>query len=191
MRGAGRVPAEPDFTQVREQRENLFSAADVESILLEKGWMDAGAERSEALAAWAQRAAQLLGPHAGDAAALADLLGLIFHYDAAAILREPESYAVLARKGAREVIRELALAVLEGPLLDSDGFKSIIARVKANLHYGSRELFLPLRLALAGRAGGGELDRVVLLIDAAAAIAALAAVKDTRTRMLEFCVALD
>jgi hypothetical protein len=178
-------------TQPLEPRTNPFTSADVESILLEKGWLRANAERDDALAAWLELAATLLGPQAADRAALADLLELIFHYNAAEALSDPASYAVLSREGARSVIRELALAVLEGPLVDSSGFKKIIDRVKSNLHFGSRELFLPLRLALAGRAGGGELDRVVLLLDSASVTCGLAPVKDVRTRMMEFCMALD
>ncbi len=34
--------------------------------------------------------------------------------------------------------------------------------MKAALPYRGRELFYPIRLALAGRAGDGELDRVIL-----------------------------
>jgi hypothetical protein len=52
-------------------------------------------------------------------------------------------------------------------------------------------MFHPIRLALAGRAGEGELDRVILLLDAAAALDFAVPVKGARRRMLEFCAALD
>jgi hypothetical protein len=55
----------------------------------------------------------------------------------------------------------------------------------------SRDLFHPIRLALAGKAGEGELDRVILLIDEAAAFPFAVAVKPARARILEFCSALD
>jgi hypothetical protein len=174
-----------------EPRENLFSAADIESILRERGWLKPDARQTDAVAAWTARAAFLLGPQAADKSALADLLSLVFHYDAAAVLREPSSIAALGREGARNVIRELALAVLESPPVDSGQFKVIVDAVKATLQYGGRELFYPLRLALAGRAGPGELDRVILLIDAASAIEGLVPVKNIRQRMLEFCLALE
>ena len=45
--------------------------------------------------------------------------------------------------------------------------------------------------ALAGRAGDGELDRVILLLDGAAKLPFAVPVKGTRQRMLEFCAALD
>jgi hypothetical protein len=159
----------------REPRENLFCAADIEDILRERGWIEAGAQ-SEPLTAWIGRAAFLLGRHAGDRAALAELLGLVFHYDAPTILRSPVSHTVLGREGARDVIRELALAVLESPAVDSDRFKVIISGIKSRVPYTGHELFYPVRLALAGRVGGGELDRVILLLDDVAAARGLAPV---------------
>jgi hypothetical protein len=54
-----------------------------------------------------------------------------------------------------------------------------------------RELFHPIRLALAGRAGEGELDRVILLLEEASSLPFAIPVKPARTRVLEFCAALD
>jgi len=172
-----------------EPRENSFCAVDVENILREREWIVSSAG-SELSTAWIARAAFLLGPHAADRAALAELLGLIFQYDAPAILKTQVSHAALGREGARNVIRELALAVMEGPSIDSERFKAIITGIKSRLPYSGRELFYPVRLALAGRVGGGELDRVILLLDDAAATSGLAPVKNVRQRMLEFCAAL-
>jgi hypothetical protein len=63
--------------------------------------------------------------------------------------------------------------------------------IKAAVPFRSRVIFHPLRLALAGRTGEGELDRVILLLDSAAPLPFHVKVKDTRERMLEFCAALD
>jgi hypothetical protein len=52
-------------------------------------------------------------------------------------------------------------------------------------------LFHPVRLALAGRAGEGEFDRVILLLDGAARLEWSVCVKNCRERILEFCGALD
>jgi hypothetical protein len=81
--------------------------------------------------------------------------------------------------------------VLEGPAVDSDRFKVIISAIKSKVPYSGRELFYPVRLALAGRVGGGELDRVILLLDDAAVTPGLAPVKSVRQRMLEFCAAME
>jgi glutamyl-tRNA synthetase/nondiscriminating glutamyl-tRNA synthetase len=98
---------------------------------------------------------------------------------------------VLSRYAARDVLRQLALLLLEGAALNSDRLKEIITALKEGLDIRGRELFHPIRLALAGRAGEGELDRVILLLDEAAGAAFAAPVKSARVRILEFCAALD
>jgi hypothetical protein len=169
---------------------NPFAAADVEAILRERGWL-ANAPPDEAMETWMQQAAALLGAQAADRAALCDLLTLVFHYDARAILSETAAHVVLAREGARAVIRELALEILGGPDVDSDRFKEIVGSLKERVEYRGRELFYPIRLALAGRAGEGGLDRVILLLDGATRLPFAAVVKGTRQRMLEFCAAME
>jgi hypothetical protein len=174
-----------------EPRENLFSAADIDEILRERGWLNENVEQVEEREIWAARAAFLLGPQASDRAALTDLLALVFNYDAPAILQTAVSHAVLGREGARDVIRELALAVLESRAVDSERLSAIITGIKSRVPFTGRELFYPVRLALAGRVGGGELDRIILLLDDAAATPGLAPVKNVRRRMMEFCAALE
>jgi len=172
-----------------QRAANLFSAADVATILRERGWLP-GTARAD-MDAWMAEAAALLGPHAENRTDLERFLGLVFQYEAGAILASPEGRAVLLGEGAREVIRELAHRVLEGPEMDSDRFKEIVNELKAKLRFHGRALFHPIRLALAGRVGGGELDRVILLLDGAAKLAFAVPVKSTRQRMLEFCAGLD
>jgi len=183
----------PDASPGTSASTTLFSGTDIAEILVARGWLAESQDwgSHNALASWLKRTAELLGPHAGDRASLADLLALIFSYDAAALCREAESQDVLTREGAREVIRELANLVLDAGDVDSDVFKEIIDGIKAALPQRSRELFHPVRLALAGRVGQGELDRVILLLDSAAKLPFAVQVKGTRERMLEFCTALD
>src|ERR1700676_1080962 len=169
--------------------DNLFGAADVAEIIREKGWI-AQPGSSEQLA-WCERAASYLSGHATDREKLAELLGLIFSYDAHAILARVESHAVLSKTAARDVLRQLALFLLDGEPLNSDLFKKIVNALKKQFHFSGRELFQPLRLALAGRAGEGELDRVILLLDEAARLDFAVPVKAARERILGFCAALD
>jgi hypothetical protein len=170
-----------------------FTAADIAAILRERGWLAPAHELggNQALDEWLSRAAELLGPQAADRVELGSLLALIFSYDARALLDDAANQAVLAREGARDVIRELANRVLDGGPVDSDRFKEIIEGMKTAVACRSRAMFHPIRLALAGRAGEGELDRVILLLDAAATLDFAASVKGARQRMLEFCAALD
>jgi hypothetical protein len=172
---------------------NIFTATDVAVILRERGWIAAEREieAGSALEAWCTRAAELLGPQSSDRVALGELLSLVFNYSAADSLQQTANQDVLARSGARDVIRELANRVLDSGDLDSDRFKEIVEGIKAAVPYRSREMFHPIRLALTGRAGEGDLDRVILLLDAAAKLDFAVPVKGARERMLEFCAALD
>jgi len=168
---------------------NAFTDEDVARILLAHEWE--GKQLTPAQIAWCEHAAAILGAQVVDRDALAELLGLVFHYDAREILGRVESHAVLSRYAARDVLRRLALLLLEGGALDSDRFKEIVTSLKDGLDIRGRELFHPIRLALAGRAGEGELDRVILLLDEAAAAAFTVRVKSARERILEFCAGLD
>lgn len=161
----------------------------MEAVLRERGWL--AGEVAPAMQAWLGRAAQLLGPQSETKAQLAELLERVFAYDARELLRQPETHVVLTRKGARAVLRELALQILEGGAVDSDRLKEIITALKARLPYRGRELFHTLRLTLTGRVGEGELDRVILLLDSAAELMFAVRVKSCRERVLEFCSGME
>lgn len=181
------VPAE--HSDVPVAAANPFTAGDVLAILGERGWL--AGEPSLEQRGWCERAASMLGGHVADRAAMAELLGLIFQYDAREIISRVESHVVLSRYAARGVLRQVALLLLDGAALTSDRFKEIVTALKEGMELRGRELFHPIRLALAGRAGEGELDRVILLLDEAARISFAAPVKTARERILEFCSALD
>ncbi|HEV2103332.1 MAG TPA: hypothetical protein VGR58_11200, partial [Candidatus Acidoferrum sp.] len=115
----------------------------------------------------------------------------VFHYDAAQILLSTDAHTALTRYAARDVIRHLALLLLDPSPFNSERFKQIVGELKEKLEVRSRDLFHPIRLALAGRTGEGELDRVILLLDEASVLPFAVPVKSVRTRILEFCSALD
>ena len=168
---------------------NPYTANDILNVLQENHWLTGEATPEQS--AWVERATQLLGHYAEDRAGLAKLLRLVFHYDAAEILRSPDAHTALSRYAAREVIRHLALLLLDPAPFTSDRFKEIVAELKEKLEVRSRDLFHPIRLSLAGRIGEGELDRIILLLDEAAALPFAVPVKPVRARILEFCSALD
>jgi hypothetical protein len=169
--------------------ENKFSASDIAAILRELNWHTS--ELTPEQSAWCEHAATLLGPQSPDRAALENLLALIFHYDAQEILSQVDSHAVLSRYAARDALRQLASLLLDPAPLTSDRFHQVIDAMKANLDIRGRELFQTVRLSLAGRPGEGELDRVILLLDEGAAANFATPLKSARTRIIEFCSALD
>jgi len=168
---------------------NPYTAADVLTLLRGNHWLatDPNPEQT----AWADRAAQLLGHYAESREGLANLLRLVFEYDAARILQTTDAHSALSRYAARDVIRHLALLLLDPAPFTSDRFKEIVTELKEKLEVRSRDLFHPIRLSLAGRIGEGELDRIILLLDEAAALPFAVPVKSVRARILEFCSALD
>ena len=168
---------------------NPWTAADITSVLHEHGWLSG--EASPEHSAWCGRAASLLGPHATDRAALTGLLKLVFHYNAVELVGQVESHIAVSRYAARDVLRETGRLLLDSGALDSERFKEIITVLKERLELTSREILMPMRLALAGRLGEGDLDRVILLLDTAATLAWTVPVKGTRVRIVEFCAALD
>ncbi|HET6929134.1 MAG TPA: hypothetical protein VFI45_02340 [Candidatus Acidoferrum sp.] len=178
-----------DYLAEHPPHPNPYSATDVIALLHENHWL-AGNPTREQLA-WAERAAQLLGHYAEDRAALAKLLRPVFHYDAAETLQSPDAQAAISRYAAREVIRQLALLVLEPTPFTSERFKEVATYLKETCGVRSRDLFHPIRLSLTGRTGEGELDRVILLLDEASLLMFAVPVKSVRTRILEFCSALD
>jgi glutamyl/glutaminyl-tRNA synthetase len=178
-----------DYLAEHPPHPNPYSATDIIALLHENKWLTT-APTTEHLA-WADRAVKLLGHYAENRAALANLLRPVFHYDAAQILQSPDSHAALSRHAARDVIRHLALLLLEPAPFTSERFKEVATYLKETCGVRSRDLFNPIRLSLAGRTGEGELDRVILLIDEAAALPFAVPVKSVRTRILEFCAALD
>jgi nondiscriminating glutamyl-tRNA synthetase len=179
----------PDASGESPTNARRFSGAEVLAVLRERGWLVG--EASTGQTAWCERAAALLSPHAESRRALTELLKLVFHYDAQELLTKVENHVVLSRYAARDVVRQLALLLLEPEPLSVERFKQIITALKEGLELRGRELFHPIRLALAGRAGEGELDRVILLLDEAAALNFAAPVKSARQRILEFCASLD
>src|SRR5271156_3779031 len=164
---------------------NPFAGRDVLEILRECGWLLG--EASPEHLVWCDRAAFLLGPQVSDRNELDDLLKLVFHYDAEETLAKTESHVVLSRYAAREVLRLFTAELLDGVPLGSERFSEIITAMKARIEARGRELFHPIRLALTGRSGEGALDRVILLLDDAAALAFIVPVKSARSRVLEFC----
>jgi hypothetical protein len=184
------------------RRSSPFAAHDVQTILERQGWLSphnsdgiAASADDDAVAAeraaWLAEAAQLLGVQATDHAALERLLEEIFRYDARENLARVENQAVMAREAARLVLRELARLVLDSPDVNSDRYKEIVTALKERTGRRGQELFHPVRLALAGRFGGGEHDRVILLLDRAARLPWAVAVKSCRERILEFCGTID
>ena len=178
-----------ELNEAEVPRVNPFSGSDVLEILREREWL-AGEASAEQMA-WCERAAFLLGAQVEDRAGLAELLSLVFYYDAAETLERMESHLVMSRYAARDVLRQFSLALLDGAPLTPERFSEIITAMKDSMEPRGRELFHPIRLALTGHSGDGALDRVILLLDLAAVLPFALPVKSARERVVEFCSRFD
>ena len=92
-------------------------------------------------------------------------MAFLFHYDAAATLRDEQLLAEMRGEGARSVVGALAEELASMPRLDRDRFREMANRVKARTSQKGRALFHPIRVVLTGRAEGPELDLAVPAID--------------------------
>src|SRR5258708_36591691 len=108
----------PHHSETSVSPENSFTAGDVIAILHEHGWLSADPTPEQI--SWCEHAAAILGGHVADGAALGELLGLVFLYDAREILSKVESLVVLSRYAAREVLRDLPLLLLNGGGVDAE-----------------------------------------------------------------------
>jgi hypothetical protein len=184
------MPQPDDHIREHPTHINPFTSADVFAVLQAQRWLTA--EPTPEQVVWAERTAALLGHYVTDREGLTYLLQFVFNYDAAQILQSPEAHAAISRQSARDVIRHLALLLLlDSAPLTSDRFQELITQLRTNLQVRSRDLFHPIRLALAGYSGEGQFDRIILLLDEASTLPFAAPVKSSRTRILEFCSALD
>src|SRR5262245_33879485 len=121
-------------------------------------------------------------------------LALLFDYNAAATLDDPQVRGEMSTDGARAVAVALAEETASSPRLDREKFRELANRVKARTGQKGKALFHPIRVVLTGRAEGPELDLAVPAIDRGAELphgAGLPKVPGNRERAAAFVAALD
>jgi glutamyl-tRNA synthetase len=121
-------------------------------------------------------------------------LAFIFHYDADAALRDPQTLLEMRADGARAVVQALAEELAAAPRLDKEKFREAANRVKARTGQKGKALFHPIRVVLTGRAEGPELDLAVPAIDRGADLppdAGIPPVIGNRERADRFARALE
>jgi len=107
----------------------------------------------------------MLGGHAADRAALTELLGLVFQYGRSRnYFTSGESCGAFTVCGAGVLAAGGAGLCWSGTAQTSDRFKEIVTALKEGMELRGRELFHPIRLALAEGRGRGNWDRVILFI---------------------------
>jgi len=121
-------------------------------------------------------------------------LALLFDYDPAAALRDPQVRDEMRSDAARAVVTALAEELASAPRLDRERFRESANQVKTRTGQKGKALFHPIRLALTGRAEGPELDLAVPAIDRGAELPADAGIPKivgNRERAAAFVAALE
>ncbi|MGD0731715.1 MAG: glutamate--tRNA ligase [Terracidiphilus sp.] len=95
----------------------------------------------------------------------------IFLFDPAAARRDPENAAILAADSARTVLGELSHhARTHNDYVTAEDFNAWINEIKAATGVKGKELYHPIRIALTGYHSGREFDKIIPLIEDAAAL---------------------
>jgi len=90
---------------------------------------------------------------------------LIFRFDPAKGLSDPDVQEALSKKGAVEVIREFHNRVQRHQILDLETFKGVVSEVKERTGQKGKSLFFPIRVALTARSSGPELNTLIPIFE--------------------------
>jgi glutamyl/glutaminyl-tRNA synthetase len=121
--------------------------------------------------AWFARLLALFVPAVDRLDQLPEKAAPVFGFDEEAARRVPENAAVLAVDSARTVLGELAShARTHNDYVTAADFKGWINEIKAATGVKGEELFNPVRIALTGAHSGPLFDKLIPLIEDAAAL---------------------
>jgi nondiscriminating glutamyl-tRNA synthetase len=138
------------------------------------GWLR---EESDASRAWFEAAIALTQKGASTFAGFVPALEPLFRFAADEILADPEAAAVLAEDGIEAFVEQIVDDLrANGTPRDEAGYKAFVERLKAASGRKGKALFMPIRVAVTGRAHGPELVALVPLLEAASSIAGLSPV---------------
>jgi nondiscriminating glutamyl-tRNA synthetase len=122
------------------------------------------ADPPPAVLAWTARVATMLADRLPRLGAIVAESAILFEFDAAKALADPDVETTLREPRARAVI-EATLARLGDGGIDAPGFQSLAAEVRRVTGAKGRDLFHPIRVGLTGRPSGPELVRLLPLLD--------------------------
>lgn len=150
---------------------------------------------SPALQAWLERVVPPVAASIDKLSDLPDRLRLLFAFDAAAALAQPETATEFQAPLAQAVARAWATALASAPAIDSrETFRALAKGVGATTGAKGKTLFHTIRVATTGLADGPELDWLMPALDDAAQLTAddgLAFVMSCRARAAAFVAAMD
>lgn len=94
-----------------------------------------------------------------------DASRLVFRFEPEKELKDPDVRAVLDSPGATSVIAAFAKAVERLQELNPEAYREAVLEAKTQTGQKGKNLFHPIRVALTGRSGGPELDKLIPLFE--------------------------
>lgn len=140
---------------------------------------------------WANKVIDLLSPYVDRMEQLPERAGILFRFDPANALSNPENVEVLSAPKARAVIKAFAKRALSEASLQPPRFKEIMNELKAETGVKGKDLFHPVRIALIGAHSGPDFDRLIPLIEEGSRLELPVPVKSVRERVQDFLRALE
>ena len=140
---------------------------------------------------WANRVVDLFAPYVDRLDQLPERAGILFHFNPAKALSDPENNQVLASDKAKAVLHAFANHVASDGGLTPEQFKVIINEVKTETGAKGKDLFHPVRIALIGAHSGPDFDRLIPLIEEGSHLELPVRVKSVHKRVQEFLASLN
>jgi glutamyl-tRNA synthetase/nondiscriminating glutamyl-tRNA synthetase len=137
--------------------------------------------------AWLGKILALLGPSVDKLDELPGRAALIFRYDAAVAIAEPDNAEVLAAPKTNEVLAAFVqLAEGDPSPMTAERFKVIMNDVKAKTGAKGKDLFHPVRIAVTGSHSGPEFDKLIPILEEGSQIELPQHVMNVRERVAAF-----
>jgi glutamyl-tRNA synthetase/nondiscriminating glutamyl-tRNA synthetase len=111
---------------------------------------------------------------------------MIFAYDAAAAITNPDNAEVMKGEKTKAVVAAFAAKVAQEQQLTAERFKAIVNDVKTETGAKGKELFHPIRVALTASHSGPEFDKLVPIIEAGAKMGLPKKVLSVKERITAF-----
>jgi len=142
----------------------------VSAFLSRAGLLGQPAADAPAFRLWLSKVSDLLVPSVSRLDELPDRAGLIFRYDPAAALGNPDNAEVLAWPNTDAVLTRFTVKILEDESaregkLTAECFKKIVNEVKAETGAKGKELFHPIRIVITGSHSGPEFDKLIPILE--------------------------
>lgn len=132
-------------------------------FLQEQGWV--GPSPTEEVMAWLEGVVDALIGYLNKMEDIVEAARIIFRFDAAADLKQPETAEALSHEGAAEVICAFNDALAELDEVTLEAYKDAVKQVKSATGQKGKNLFHPIRVAITSRSSGPELDKLTPILE--------------------------